>query len=119
MLRATGGADVTERGVYYSTSNGFSDGTGTKVSTTGTWSSTGTYTQDITGLTANTTYYVKAFATNSAGTGYGSQVSFTTLAPEINITGNGNTITDGDATPSATDDTDFGFCSGSRRNGFA
>lgn len=31
-----------------------------------------------------------------------------TPAPEINIRGNGNTITDGDTTPSVTDDTDFG-----------
>jgi len=32
----------------------------------------------ITGLTANTTYYVRAYATNSAGTGYGAFASFTT-----------------------------------------
>ncbi|WP_299112647.1 choice-of-anchor D domain-containing protein [uncultured Winogradskyella sp.] len=38
---------------------------------------------------------------NIQGTGY-------TPAPEINLQGNGNTITDGDTTPSATDDTDFG-----------
>jgi hypothetical protein len=54
------------------------------------------------------TYYVKAFATNSVGTGYGSQVSFTTLGPEINITGNGNNISSGDVSPSITDGTDFG-----------
>lgn len=73
-----GSANVTERGIYYSTTDGFSDGSGIKVSTTGDWSATGAFTQAITGLTANTTYYLKAFATNSAGTGYGSQVSFTT-----------------------------------------
>ncbi len=107
-VTATGGANITERGVYYSTTNGFADGTGIKVSTTGTWSSTGTYTQAITGLTQGTTYYVKAFATNSAGTGYGSQVSFATLAPEINIKGNGADIGDGDTSPSTGDFTDFG-----------
>ncbi|MRS02493.1 hypothetical protein EG832_04585, partial [bacterium] len=32
----------------------------------------------LTGLTSNTTYYVRAYATNSAGTSYGNQVSFTT-----------------------------------------
>ncbi len=80
-VTATGGADITERGVYYSTTNGFADGAGTKVSTTGTWSTTGAFTQAITGLTAGTTYYVKAFATNSAGTSYGAQESFTTTAP--------------------------------------
>ena len=80
-VTATGGANVTERGIYYSTTNGFADGAGTKVSTTGDWSATGTFTQPITGLTANTTYYAKAFATNSAGTGYGSQVSTDTPVP--------------------------------------
>jgi hypothetical protein len=32
----------------------------------------------ITGLTANTTYYLRAYATNSVGTAYGNEVSFTT-----------------------------------------
>lgn len=78
-VTATGGANITERGIYFSTTDGFADGAGTKVSTTGNWSTTGTFTQAISGLTANTTYYVKAFATNSVGTSYGSQVSFTTF----------------------------------------
>ena len=78
-ITVIGGANITERGVYYSTTDGFDDGTGTKVSTTGDWSAIGDFTQSITGLTPGTTYYVKAFATNSAGAGYGSQVSFTTL----------------------------------------
>ncbi|MEE4357930.1 MAG: C13 family peptidase, partial [Desulfococcaceae bacterium] len=47
-----------------------SDGTGT-----------GSFTSSITDLTANTTYYMRSYAINSAGTGYGNQVSFTTLAP--------------------------------------
>jgi len=40
--------------------------------------STGAFTSDITGLTAYTTYYVRAYATNSTGTSYGDQVSFKT-----------------------------------------
>ena len=39
---------------------------------------TGSFTSSITGLTAGTTYYVRAYSTNSAGTGYGNQVSFIT-----------------------------------------
>ena len=74
-----GGTNVSERGIYYSTTDGFANGAGTKVSTTGNWSANGAFTQGITGLTANTTYYVKAFAINSEGTGYGSQVSFITI----------------------------------------
>ena len=79
-VTATGGANIIERGIHWSLSNGFANGTGTKVSTTGDWGTTGTFTQEITGLSPGTTYYVKAFATNSAGTSYGSQVSFTTKA---------------------------------------
>jgi uncharacterized protein (TIGR02145 family) len=37
-----------------------------------------TFTSNLTGLTSNTTYYVRAYATNSAGTAYGNQVSFLT-----------------------------------------
>ena len=41
---------------------------------------TGAFTTSITGLTPNTLYHVRAFATNSVGTSYGSDVTFTTLA---------------------------------------
>jgi len=40
---------------------------------------TGTYTSSITGLTPSTKYYIRAYATNSSGTGYGNILSFTTL----------------------------------------
>src|SRR4030043_1882774 len=69
-----GGADVTARGVCWSTAeiptispNKTSDGTGN-----------GVFASSITGLTANTKYYVCAYATNSEGTGYGNEVSFNT-----------------------------------------
>lgn len=78
-ITATGGSNVTERGIFYSTTNGFADGAGTKVGTTsGAPFSTGAFTQDVTGLSAGTTYYYKAFATNTTGTGYGTQGSFST-----------------------------------------
>jgi hypothetical protein len=69
-----GGTAVTARGVCWSTSlnprtydNFTIDGTGT-----------GKFTSSLTGLTANTTYYVRAYATNSIGTAYGNERSFTT-----------------------------------------
>jgi hypothetical protein len=39
---------------------------------------TGTFTSSLTGLSGSTTYYVRAYATNSAGTAYGPEISFTT-----------------------------------------
>lgn len=73
-VTSDGGATVTAKGVCWNTSGSptilnskTTDGTGP-----------GTFTSNLTGLTANTTYYVKAYATNINGTSYGSQVSFTT-----------------------------------------
>jgi uncharacterized protein (TIGR02145 family) len=51
--------------------NTTSDGTGT-----------GAFTSILTDLTASTLYYVRAHATNTLGTAYGNEVSFTTLAPQ-------------------------------------
>lgn len=70
-----GGATETVRGVCWSTavmpttalSTKTSDGTGA-----------GTFTSYLTGLSFGTTYYVRAYAVNSAGTAYGDQVSFIT-----------------------------------------
>jgi hypothetical protein len=72
-ITADGGASVTSRGVVYGTSSGSS----TYSSTSGT--GTGAYVSSLTGLNIATTYYVRAFATNSVGTSYGPEVSFTTL----------------------------------------
>ena len=46
----------------------------------------GNFQEEITGLAVGTTYYVRAYATNGVGTGYGDQLSFTTLAglPVVN-----------------------------------
>jgi hypothetical protein len=77
-ITAINGADITRRGFKYSTTNGFETASGTDLYTTGTYT-TGTYTADLSGLAATTTYYVRAYATNSAGTTYGDQVSFNTL----------------------------------------
>jgi hypothetical protein len=44
---------------------------------------TGSYISSITGLTAATTYYVRAYAKNAVGTVYGTQISFTTFSQGI------------------------------------
>jgi hypothetical protein len=74
-----GGADVTARGVCWDTT-----GTPTLADKkTNDGIGTGSFTSNITGLSPNTTYYVRAYATNSEGTAYGSQISFTTQAEII------------------------------------
>ncbi len=88
-VTSDGGATVTERGVCYSTSQNPTTSNSKVTSGTGT----GSYTCNLTGLTANTTYYVRAYAINSNGTSYGSQVSFTTLQATVTYcTANGNSV---------------------------
>ncbi|NTW32067.1 MAG: hypothetical protein HGB12_05505 [Bacteroidetes bacterium] len=83
-ITSDGGSTITAYGVCWSTGSTptitdskTTDGTGT-----------GSFTSSLTGLTANTTYYVRAYATNTTGTGYGTAVSFTTTQ------GSTNTVTD-------------------------
>lgn len=71
-----GGTTVTESGIVYNTS-GAPTTLDTKVQI---GSGDGIFTSNITGLTADTKYYVRAYAINSAGTSYGNEESFTTLA---------------------------------------
>lgn len=78
-VTSDGGATVTQRGVCYSTSQ--NPTTSNMVVTSG--SGNGAFTCNLTGLSPNTTYYVRAFAINSEGTAYGSQVPFTTTSESI------------------------------------
>ena len=78
-VTSDGGAAVTARGICWSTNH--NPTTSGNHTTNGT--GTGSFTANITGLTANTTYYVRAYATNSVGTSYGSEVSFTTESEQI------------------------------------
>lgn len=76
-ITSDGGATITASGLVYSTTSSPTLTTGTIVSTSPTVTS-GSYSLSMAGLTSGTTYYVRAYATNSKGTSYGSQVSFTT-----------------------------------------
>ena len=110
-ITSNGGGTVTASGICWSTTT---NPTITSSKTTdGT--ATGTFTGNLTGLTPGTTYYVRAYATNSAGTAYGNEVSFTTsqiVVPTLTTvavsaisyttaTSGGNVAADGGATVTA------------------
>jgi hypothetical protein len=86
VTTATGNGNITALGVPNPTAYGVCwNTTGTPTTSDskvdkGAASVTGAFTASMTSLNANTTYYVRTFATNTAGTSYGSQVSFTTNA---------------------------------------
>jgi len=74
-----GGTGVTARGVCWATtinptiaSSHTHDGSGE-----------GAFASSVTGLSEDETYYVRAYATNETGTGYGNQVSFSTTTPPV------------------------------------
>ena len=86
-VTSSNGSEVTARGVCWSTSQNptiadahTTDGSGI-----------GSFTSSITGLPSGTTYYVRAYATNSTGTGYGEQCSFNTCTCGTITDRDGNT----------------------------
>jgi uncharacterized protein (TIGR02145 family) len=84
---ATGGGDAsddggdpfTARGVCWSTSENAT----TADSCTSDGSGMGSFTSALTGLTPDTTYYVRAYATNSAEASYGENLSFATAVVDV------------------------------------
>jgi hypothetical protein len=80
-VTSDGGASVTARGACLSTSPNPSTADITVSAGTGT----GSFSCALSGLLAGTTYYVKSYASNSVGTSYGSQLSFTTNVPTVAI----------------------------------
>lgn len=75
-ITSDGGATVTAKGVVWGTSQNPTIALSTKT-TDGT--GLGSFVSNISNLTANTTYYVRAYATNSLGTSYGNEINFTTM----------------------------------------
>jgi hypothetical protein len=80
-ITSDGGDPVTARGVCWSYEP--------NPTTDDTWTyngqGTGVFTSNMTGLTPDTLYYVRAYAINSTGTYYGSQVSFMTASDDFYI----------------------------------
>lgn len=89
-VTSNGGATVTARGICYSTSQNPTLSNTCVASGNGT----GEFNATINGLNFATQYFVRAYATNSVGTSYGSQLSFTTLPiPPSVVTGTVTNIT--------------------------
>ncbi len=119
---ATGFTDITAKGVCWATAQNPT----TENDKTNDADGIGTFTSQLKDLQPNTTYYVRAYATNGAGTAYGNQVSFKTFqnvvfptvttAAAINITENsaasgGNVTATGGAEVTAK-----GICWGTNQN---
>jgi len=83
-ITSDGGSTVTARGTCWSTKN---NPTITDSKTT-SGIGTGAFSTTLTGLKADSTYYVRAYATNSAGTSYGNQLSFKAQLILTDIDGN-------------------------------
>ena len=105
-VSSDGGSAITTRGVCWSTSANptIADSKTTDAGTTGA------FTSSLTSLSAGTTYYVRAYATNSMGTGYGTAISFTTSAviPTLGATTAASSITGALATSGGTVSSDGG-----------
>ena len=91
IVTSDGGATVIARGVCWR--NIPNPTIANSHTTNGT--GMGNFTSSLTGLIANTTYFVRAYATNGVGTAYGSEVSFTTI-PTSAFTCGTSTLTDAD-----------------------
>ncbi len=86
-LYELGSPNPTQHGFCWSTENlpALDDASDSSVDL-GSLDQTGTFSSSLSGLTPNTTYYVRAYVTNDAGTAYGEEVSFTTLKQSQTIT---------------------------------
>ena len=80
-ISGDGGTSITTRGVCWSVNP--SPTILNNITTNGT--GIGTFSSNLTGLMPGTTYYVRAYATNAAGTAYGNQISFTTSTSTTGI----------------------------------
>lgn len=90
-VTADGGSTVTARGICWAITENPTTSDNT-IPATGT---TGTFTSNISGLTANTTYFVRAYAINNTGTAYGNEISFTTTGGSSSGPTGGDAICDG------------------------
>jgi hypothetical protein len=79
-----GGSPVTKRGVVWNTT--LNPTISTKLGITDDGTGKGIFNSDISGIALGTKYYVRAYATNANGTGYGNNLEFV-IIPELTVTG--------------------------------
>jgi hypothetical protein len=79
-IRSDGGVTITASGVCWSTHHYPTVADSKTIDGAGT----GSFSSSITGLTAGTIYYIRAYATNNLGTGYGNEVIAHSAGPVIN-----------------------------------
>ena len=101
---ATIGGNVTTDGGYLVTARGVCGGLTANPTIldfhTSEGTGTGIFTSNVTGLTPNTTYHIRAYAINSIDTAYGSDLTFTTQptnSPVADFTGSPTTIIEGES----------------------
>lgn len=86
IANSTDRRDATECGICYSTTPNPTIAN-FKVASAVVYVSTPYDDMNLTGLTTNTTYYARAYATNTSGTGYGNQITFKTVEPSTFVIG--------------------------------
>jgi uncharacterized protein (TIGR02145 family) len=84
-----GGSAITQRGIVWSTSPNPTTADNFTIDGSGT----GSFSSNLTGLVVSTTYYLRAYATNNAGTAYGNELSFYNIIsnPGLGVTFDGYT----------------------------
>jgi hypothetical protein len=119
-ISSSGDAPITARGTVWST---VTDPTVSLSSKTIDGSGIGSFVSSLTGLTAGTRYYAKAYATNNTGTYYGSEVKFAyVLAPTMaalptpTVTTNGANVSATITADGGGDITSYGFVWGTSAN---
>jgi len=101
-----GGAAITARGVCWSTTDSLPTIASSKTSD---GMAVGSFTSTLTGLTMNTKYFVRAYATNSAGTSYGNTISFISKGIPVISTATLSTFTGAQATSGCLITSDGGY----------
>ena len=118
-ITSDGGSEVTARGVCWGTAQ--NPTIASEKTTEGT--GVGTFISNLTDLTPNTTYYVRAYATNSIGTAYGNEVSFSTSPVVLALTTSSvnditivSAVVNGTYTDGGYNLIDMGFCWDTKSN---